>query len=53
MRPDRFNPSFAVYKNGAVFEGRRRDGMDPASSKAQQLRLSAIGYRLHPIADSW
>jgi len=32
-----------VNKNGAVLEGRRRDGMDPASSDAQHaLRVHTL-----------
>jgi len=36
MRSDRGDPAARVNKNGAVLEGRRRDGMDPARSDAEQ-----------------
>jgi len=34
--PDRGNASLPVYENGAILEGRRRDGMNPARSNPQQ-----------------
>ncbi len=36
VRADGGDPAVCVNKNGAVLEGRRRDGMDPASSNAEQ-----------------
>jgi hypothetical protein len=36
VRPDRGNASVPIYKNGAILEGWRRDGMNPASSNAEQ-----------------
>jgi hypothetical protein len=36
VRADGRDPAVRIDKNGAVLEGRRRDGMDPGSSDAEQ-----------------
>jgi hypothetical protein len=55
MLTDAGNTAGPIDKDGAILNGWRRDGVDASGADAKQLRyrLSAMGYRLDPIADSW
>jgi len=41
---DRGDAAVCINENGSVFDGRRRNRMDPASSDAEHEAVSGIGY---------